>query len=430
MLGILKCGAAYLPVEGSNPVSRNLQCLQDAKAKYLISDSQCNKLLSDRRIVISTDKGSDFHGQLDIFDSYNSEPDDKAYIMYTSGSTGKQKGVIVPHRAVIRLVIDCNYISIKKSDCFLQFSSPSFDASTFEFWGALLNGAVLAMYSGTALDPNILKKDIRYYNVSILWLTAALFHLVADKCIELLSPIRVLLAGGDVLNPKYINKVLDTFPNVKIVNGYGPTENTTFTCCHVMTTENRPTNTTPIGKPISGTKIHILDDALNPIQNGEVGELYTSGSGVALGYINDDSPEDAFFTNGNISSGLIYRTGDLVKKNDNGELEFIGRIDNQVKIRGYRASLDEIRARLVELDLIYDAVVVVDKLEFGDQLLIAYLQVPGEGGFDIKQLKNQLSDVLPSYLIPDRFIKYEVFPITDNGKVNYELIASGKYQEG
>ncbi|TQV81084.1 amino acid adenylation domain-containing protein [Aliikangiella coralliicola] len=418
MLAILKCGAAYLPIDDASPASRNKAILETAKVKVIISkDASCNDYSNGLKSLIANES-SLFNSNLEEFNSYSSAEDDGAYVMFTSGSTGAPKGVLVPHRAVIRLVRETNYIQIKMSDRILQFAPPSFDASTFEVWGALLNSATLVPYSGTVVDPNVLKSDIRNNEVTILWLTAALFHLVTDKFIEALEPLRVLLAGGDVLNPKYVNKVLDTFPNITVINGYGPTENTTFTCCHLMTLENKPSGNVPIGKAISGTTLHILDDAFNIVESGQVGELYVSGPGVALGYLNEENQGDAFFINKDISPDLIYRTGDLVKENANGELAFIGRKDNQVKIRGYRVSLEEIKTHIVELENVSDALVITKKFSSGDQLLVAHIQTTEGLEPDIKKMKASLELVIPKYMIPDQFVFNSQLPINDNGKID------------
>ena len=429
ILAILKCGATYFPIDKSVPIKRNQIYLQAANASLIIARSEVNQYHIDGLNVLAMSEDSLFNSSLTEFNSYPTSPDDSAYVMFTSGSTGNPKGVLVPHRAVTRLVLQTNYIQINASDRILQFAPPSFDASTFEFWGALLNGAVLVPYSGIGLDPNLLKADIEDNNVTILWLTAALFHLITDKYIEALSPLRVLLAGGDVLNPKYINKILNSFPDMTLINGYGPTENTTFTCCHVMTKDSLPLKSVPIGKAITGTEIHILDDVMQPVEQGQVGELFASGSGVALGYMNDMTSKACFFRNNQIAPGLIYRTGDLVMENKHGEIEFIGRKDNQVKIRGYRVSLEELRTSIVVLNDITDALVVTKKFESGDQLLIAHVQV--ENGFDndVKRLKKELANSLPAYMIPDKFEFNTILPINCNGKIDIKLMLANLASE-
>ncbi len=422
MLAILKCGAAYLPLDYNNPASRNIACLEVAQSKVIISDRDCGPLLLGGRVVISTEDRQLFtskrHENVDVAVS----PDDKCYIMFTSGSTGDPKGVVVPHRAVVRLVKDTNYISVCYTDRVLHFSPQSFDASTFEIWAPLLNGGGLVIYSGSTFDPNLFAEEIRSHQVSIMWLTAALFHLIGSRYISALAPVKTLLAGGDVLYPKVVNKVIHAYPEITLINGYGPTENTTFTCCHRMTKDNLPEANVPIGKPISGTQIHILNENYEVVSDGEVGELHASGRGVSLGYLNSDANSDAFYLNGNIAEGLIYKTGDLVRRNEKGEVEFIGRKDNQIKIRGFRVSIEEIQNAILKNPLVNDAVVSVRKFDSGDQQLIAYLQLDDSESVSVAEIKRSLSSDIPKYMIPDLIHVDEKLPINNNGKIDRKKI--------
>lgn len=422
ILAILKCGGAYLPLDGNNPVARTLKCLKAAQVSVLIRDHEVDESLALGRKVIDSRSANLFSAER--FDNFELEvdPEDRCYVMFTSGSTAQPKGVVVPHRAVIRLVKHSNFIEISERDSILQFAPLSFDASTFEIWGALLNGGTLVLYPGTAFDPSLFAGEIREHEVTVLWLTAALFHLIATRFLGSLKGINVLLAGGDVLYQKVVNKVLDEMPELVLINGYGPTENTTFTCCHRMTSANRPTGCVPIGKAITGTRVHILSEALQPVTNGEVGELYASGSGVALGYLNDDEHSDAFFRNPSIAEGLIYRTGDLARCNANGEIEFQGRRDNQMKIRGYRVSLEEIQASLLKVEHVVDAAVTVEKFDNGDQHLIAHLFLDEEGATTVAEVKRALAEELPAYMVPDLIRLSANLPINKNGKIDRQRI--------
>jgi amino acid adenylation domain-containing protein len=426
MLAILKCGAAYLPLDDGNPVARNRICLEEARASHLIADRACDELCDEARQILRTDDPSLFCSTAGELAPPGITAEDAAYVMFTSGSTGKPKGVVVPHRAVTRLVVATNYIQIAETDVILQFSPVSFDASTFEIWGALLNGASLALYSTPIPDPNVLRADIHEYGVTILWLTAALFHLIGHKYIEALRPLRILLAGGDVLSPQVVNKVLDALPGITLINGYGPTENTTFTCCHRMTTANRPPlDGVPIGKPITGTEVFILDEELQPVPPGEVGGLFAAGKGVALGYLNDNGGE-RFFHDERICSGLIYRTGDLVRENPSGEIEFVGRTDHQVKIRGFRISLEEVKLSILKIKGVVDAIVLPHKEEAGDQLLVAYIRTQQGCELSAAQAKRRLAEFLPRYMVPDTIVLRADLPITRNGKLDRtSLMSSG-----
>ena len=416
MLAVLKAGAAYLPIDQNNPPSHTQACLDQCSVKVIISNDQPISLSLDENNLAAADN-------LDL----PIEPDDKAYLMFTSGSTGQPKGVMVPHRAIHRLVVNTNYIDISPFDNILQLSPTSFDASTFEIWGALLNGATLVLYPSPVLDPNLLAKVLRHNEVTILWLTAALFHLIGQRKTAILQPVKTLLSGGDVLHAKVINQVLDTIPGITIINGYGPTENTTFTCCHRMTTANRPDTTVPIGMPVNGSDIHIVDEYLKPVAPGTTGELLTSGAGVALGYINAEQP-NCFFYDHRIAATLIYRSGDFVRQNAHGELEFIGRKDNQVKVRGFRISLEEVQSHLLALAGVSDAAVTLVTDESGEQVLTAYLQVLEPSTITIDQLKQSLSWQIPGYLIPDKLLFCRHLPINKNGKIDKTTLLNGGKQ--
>jgi amino acid adenylation domain-containing protein len=404
MLAVLKCGAAYMPLDRNNPAPRNRYYLQEAVVRLIIANCDCQDLCDSGRLSYPISLSELRHGEDRALKTFSGNT--AAYVMFTSGTSSQPKGVVVPHRAVTRLVIDTNYIAIRQTDAILQHSPPSFDASTFEIWGALLNGARLVLYTSAVLDPTLFNRYIVDHSVTIIWLTAGIFHLFVDKCLDVLRPLRV-----------------DEIEGITLINGYGPTENTTFTCCHVMNKSNRPEGLVPIGRPISGTQVFILDDQRQEVMPGEIGELYAAGQGVALGYLKDDLQQSPFLHDARFSEGLLYRTGDLARINEQGLIEFIERRDNQVKLRGFRVSLEEVRSRLIEIPQVKEAVVTCQSTAH-DKILVAYLQSEAALRLTTRDVRSYLKSHLPPHMIPDKITISQSLPITTNGKVDAKALSS------
>ncbi|WP_176045609.1 amino acid adenylation domain-containing protein [Burkholderia sp. BCC1644] len=436
MIGALKAGAYYVPVDPTSPatvLNAHLRELGARVALTLPEHVAHLKLDSDlddialvgigRDGVLPAGGGSDER----VTRVQAAAPDAPAYAMFTSGSTGKPKGVLVPHRAIRRLVIDTNYIALNSNDRVLQMAPITFDASTFEIWGALLNGATLVVEESPVLDLNAVGRLLQDERVTVMWLTAALFHLVVRNRLALMSGLRVLLAGGDVLQPEAVRRVLAAFPSLTVINGYGPTENTTFTCCHVMTAATPPEATVPIGKPITGTTVCVLDGSGKPVRRGSAGELHTGGAGLALGYLNDaERTRAAFVDDPHCSDRRLYRTGDLVRECDDGTYEFIGRVDRQVKIRGYRISVEQVQQVLAMADGVEDAIVEVGRDELGEKRLVAFVQSSQEAAGVRATVRQYLGQHLPGYMIPDVIEVQVTLPLTANGKVNRKSLMSSQ----
>jgi amino acid adenylation domain-containing protein len=345
-----------------------------------------------------------------------------AYVMFTSGSMGQPKGVVIAHRGVVRLVKDTNYIDIGSDDVLLQLSNIAFDASTFEVWGALLNGARLVVYEQPWFDPHALAQILIEERVSILWLTAALFHLIARQNVAMFAPLRVLLAGGDVLRAQAVNAVLDAHENLCVINGYGPTENTTFTCCHRMTRSNRPGADVPIGRAICGTVVHVLDAELRALPDGEVGELCTSGLGVALGYLDAPAATSAVFITHPGVAGTLYRTGDMVRRQPDGQIDYLGRRDRVVKIRGFRVALDEVQMCIARLPGVEESLVHVARDANNDSHLAALIQSQRAPDDMASFVKRELRKVMPPFMVPDSLTICTQLPLNANGKLDRKFL--------
>lgn len=430
LLAILKAGAAYVPLDTNYPTERLGYILKDTRAPVLLVDrAQRERMLTfhphSRLVCVDDDLTATA-----LEDGRTTEPgikaDDPAYVMYTSGSTGAPKGVVVPHRAVVRLVRNTNYFEAGSEEVFLQLAPVSFDASTFEIWGALLNGSRLAIMPPETPSIDALAQAIRDYGVTTLWLTAGLFHLVVDERVDALRRLRQLLAGGDVLSPPHVARALDQLGfGARLINGYGPTETTTFACCHVMYAGDRVTGSVPIGRPISNTQVYLLDQDLEPVPVGDAGEICIGGDGLALGYLNDPALTQRRFVPNPFSdkpNGRLYRTGDLGRRRKDGRIEFLGRIDNQVKINGHRIEPGEIECVLGRHPLVRGAAVAIRTGPRGQKQLVAYVAVATQG-ITSPELRDYLRAQLPEYMMPSGIILVEALPLSPNGKVDRNALS-------
>lgn len=426
ILGILDAGAAFVPFDASYPAKLLRYIYEDSTPAAMLVQPQ---LLTDTRLDVfwqgeTLSLGADIDGSLPGTPSDKAppiDPDDPAYIMYTSGSTGRPKGVVVPHRAVLRLVIDNDFASVGPDEVILQMAPLSFDASTFEIWGALLNGGKLAVVSNPHPSLDEIAGEIAHHRATTMWLTAGLFNLMVDNNPAGLKPLKQLLAGGDVLSPPHVAKALRALPDCRLINGYGPTENTTFSCCYTVPRDYDGTAALPIGRPIRHTNALILDENLCPVAPGTDGELFVGGLGVALGYLNrPELTAERFIPNpfDSNSGARLYRTGDRVRMRTDGNIEFLGRVDRQVKINGKRVELDEIEARLRATGRVQDAAVVSPDAQAGRRVIAAFVTGPEGAKIDIEALRGVLREELPDFMIPASITQLEAFPLSPSGKVD------------
>ncbi|MBD2339549.1 amino acid adenylation domain-containing protein [Calothrix sp. FACHB-156] len=425
ILGILKAGGAYVPLDPGYPQERLAFMLADTQIKLLVTQKRLvEKLPTHNANVICLDADWQTISQQATENLItNVKPENLAYVMYTSGSTGTPKGVSVIHQGVVRLVKETNYVSLTEKEVFLQISPVSFDASTFEIWGCLLNGGKLVIFPPHTPSLDELGGIIQQYQVTTLWLTAGLFHLIVDEKIEALKPLRQLLAGGDVLSVPHVQKFLNTVENCKLINGYGPTESTTFTSCYEITAPLKPGASIPIGRPIANTQVYILDSHLQQVPIGITGELYIGGDGLAREYFNrPDLTAERFVLNpfSPDSQSRLYKSGDLARYLPNGEIEYLGRIDNQVKVSGFRIELGEIEIALLQSPLVKEAVVIVREDSPGEKVLVGYFVAEtNEDSLQIiSELRRFLKQHLPEYMVPKIFVALEALPLNANGKVD------------
>lgn len=420
IMAVLRAGGAFLTLDKSLPSDRIRYMLEDSGARIVLTDGAGGYDFADpgiEAVNISVDRGDEQelpHGQ-EL--SYASVATDLAYIMYTSGSTGQPKGVMVEQRNVVRLVKNTNYVPLNENVRILQTGAIGFDAITFEIFGALLNGGCLYLVDKTViLDAEALSGVIARNGINMMWLTSSLFNQLVQAKPSTFTGISYLIVGGEALSPKHIQSAREACPELLIVNGYGPTENTTFsTSFPVM--HNYDSNI-PIGRPIANSTAYIVSKSgmLQPI--GVHGELCVGGDGVGRGYVNKEDETALKFVENPFAPGMkMYRTGDLARWLPDGTIEYSGRIDQQVKIRGYRIETGEIEQRLGKHHSVKEAIVVVGGKDHG-KYLCAYVVPNNDQSVDKAGLLRYLVAELPDYMIPSQIVILEQLPLTANGKVD------------
>ncbi|QSQ26344.1 amino acid adenylation domain-containing protein [Pyxidicoccus parkwayensis] len=421
VLGILKAGAAYVPLDPSAPPERMGFILHDTGAtRVLTLEGAARHLPADAaRPVFLDTEAARIAASPDTAPSVDVTGADLAYVMYTSGSTGRPKGVCVPHRAVTRLVVGTGFAKLGPDEVLLQLAPLAFDASTFELWGGLLHGARLVVPPPHALSLEELGRLLDSHRITTLWLTAALYEQMVVSQPAALARVRQVLAGGDVLPPERVREHL-AFGG-RLVNGYGPTEGTTFTCCHVLTDPAGVGHSVSIGKPIANTRVYLLDASLRPVPVGVPGELFIGGDGLAWGYLRrPDLTAECFLPDPYSSApgARLYRSGDLARWLPDGRLQFLGRRDAQVKLRGFRIEPGEVEVVLSRHPGVREVTVLARDDMPGGKALVAYLAPRNAQTVDSQALRAFLRKTLPEYMVPSAFVALDALPVTQNGKVD------------
>ncbi|MCX2185014.1 non-ribosomal peptide synthetase [Streptomyces sp. SKN60] len=414
-LGVLKAGAVFVPIDENHPAARVVTMVEGSGACLIFTLPGSKNPPEEAAEFPPERNGSVLRAAVPT-----ASGDDLAYVMFTSGSTGHPKAVGVRQRSVSRLVVDTDYIEFRPGDRVLHATSPSFDVSIFDIWGALLNGGCLVIAEPSrVLSPGYLHDLIRSQSIDVAFLPTAVFHHLAGEAPETFRELRDLVVAGEVLDPELVRRVLSCGPPDRLINAYGPTENAVFTTAFDARELAADATMVPIGRPIARTTCYVLRDDDTPAAVGEVGELVTGGDGVAAGYLNDAGLTAERFVPdlyGPDPAARLYRTGDLALLRQDGILEFHGRRDGQVKVQGYRVELGEIEAALMRHPCVLEASVVC-----AAGSLAAFLVTEAEP--DEAALRRDLARVLPWYMVPEIFTRLDRLPLSPHGKVDRTELA-------
>ncbi|WP_332629900.1 non-ribosomal peptide synthetase [Halalkalibacter flavus] len=418
MLAIMKSGCCYVPLDEKYPNSRLQYMIADTKMSvFLPNGMEHNKLveLGISPIYFDLDELS----QMKVKPVNRSTTNSLAYVIYTSGTTGQPKGVMIEQSSIANLVLNSDTIKIDESNIVAQFSNPCFDAATYEIWGALLNGATLFLMANEFTSFDDWKEAITIGKVNVAFFTTGLFHAIVDEDPMIFEGLKKLVVGGDKISTSHVKKLKQSLQDVSIINGYGPTECTTFAICHEVKDED--TSVIPIGKPISNVEISILSEDQVEVADGQIGEIYIGGQGVMRGYLNQEELTKRVLFVDRLQKKW-YKTGDFAVRQSNGEILYKGRRDSQVKIRGFRIELNEIQEKLDSYSEVETTLVAVKTIN-DESYVVAYYKHQDVNAQNVdKELKDYLSSELPSYMIPHFFVRVEEFPLNANGKIDQRKV--------
>ncbi|OLD55650.1 MAG: hypothetical protein AUI64_03230 [Acidobacteria bacterium 13_1_40CM_2_64_6] len=434
LLAVLKAGGGYLALDPSDRADRLASVAGNAALSLVIGrNGHIRMVVGDDRLAAIEPDWNELARHSPENLECHADPNSLAYVIYTSGSTGEPKGVEVLHRGIVRLVTGLDFFRVEPADVFLQLSSVSFDLSTFEIWHPLLHGAGLALFPGRLESFEHLAQLLKRHRVTCLWLTASLFNAVIDECPQALSGVRELFIGGEALSVPHVQSALRLLPSTRLINGYGPTEATTFTHCYPIPRDlPAAARSVPIGRPIAGTDAWILDTHLNPVPIGAPGELYVGGDGLARGYRHQPALTAKSFMAHPFTTtdgARLYRTGDRARYLPDGLVEFLGRSDNQVKVRGFRVELEGIEATLIRHPALRQAAVLCER-GAADARLTAYVVFKEPPACLVSELRRFLESALAHYMVPSRWVVLDALPLTSSGKVDRQALAKSERPAG
>jgi amino acid adenylation domain-containing protein len=437
MLAILKTGGAYVPLDPDLPAERLAFMVRDAGVALVVTTTGLLPRLpplAERALCLDREAAAlaaQQGGGLVPAEGGIAHPDSAAataYVMYTSGSTGTPKGVAIPHRAVARLVCGTDYVTLDATDAVAHAANPAFDAATFEVWGALVNGArIVVVPRLTALSPQAFAAMLERSGITTLFVTTALFNQIAQVSPRAFRHCRTVLFGGEAVEPRWVNAVLEAAPPARLLHVYGPTETTTFATWHPVRAVAPDALTIPIGRPIANTVVYVLDRYGEPVPVGVPGELHIGGPGLAEGYLGRPDLTVERFVRDPFSAApgaRLYRTGDRVRYGADGAIEFLGRLDRQVKIRGHRIELDEVEALIARLPQVREAAVVLHGDTTDTRQLVAYLVATDPAAPPPANLWRDLKLALPAWMLPARIVWLKSLPLTASGKVDRNALPS------
>ncbi|WP_266171372.1 non-ribosomal peptide synthetase [Dyella subtropica] len=419
-LAILKAGAAYLPLDPDYPVERLAHMLGETMAPVVVTRADLVERLPAHwgALVVLDEEAEAIAKQEATAPLHALQPEHLAYVMYTSGSTGIPKGIAITHRNVLELALDRRWQGDSQERVLLH-SPQVFDASTYEIWVPLLGGRQIVVAPPGKTDVEVLARSIVEGRVTALFLTTALFRLLAEAP-ACFAAVRTIWSGGEAASPQAFQRVIEACPQATVVHVYGPTETTTFVTCYPMHSPFRIDAGVPIGAPMDNTRAYVLDARLRPSPTGVPGELYIGGSGLARGYLHRPAlTAERFVADPYGPPGSrLYRTGDLVRWRADGQLDFVGRVDDQVKIRGFRIEPGEIEAALRELPGVAQAAVMAREDQPGHKRLVGYVVAAPEHAIDPAMLRRLLGNRLPEYMVPAAIVPLDALPLTNNGKLD------------